>query len=214
MYTGEEKLLFNGNDLPYTVVNVWQVKLSQLLLNVTRGSFAEFLVLCALSEKMGDALQQCKTGMEAWDIDGPEIVLPNAVRRSRIEVKSAASVQIDTPDEKEPISLPTNRLVFSIRRAVDYAANSTEARRNNDLYVFAHYKAARKTDNILNLNLWDFYVYPTFLIEEDISLSEQKTISLRRLQMLGVEPHQFDTLCDAIINVLNQISTHYSIIEQ
>ena len=211
MYTGKEKLEFKGKELPFTIQNYWQINLSQLLLNVTRGGFAEYIVLCALSKVMGDALQQCKTGMEAWDIDGPEIILPGGTtRRSRIEVKSAASVQIDTPDEKEPISLPASHLTFSIRRAIDFSSNDTEAHHNNDLYVFAHYKATRKAENILDLDLWEFYVYPTYLIEENPSLAKQKTISVRRLQLLGVEPQRFDTLCDTIMNALEAISAHYA----
>ena len=209
MYSGFEKLQYKGKETPFTVLNFWQVNLSEILLNVTRGSFAEYIVLCALSEVLDDALTQSKNGMEAWDIDGPELNLPNGKRRSRIEVKSAASVQYDTPDAKEPISLPSNRLVFSIRKAVDYSTSDTEKHRNNDLYVFCHYKATRKSDNILDLDLWEFYVYPTYLIDESPSLSEQKTISVRRLQMLGVEPHGFETLCQAILDTQKQISDHY-----
>ncbi|MBQ7434173.1 MAG: hypothetical protein IJV51_00035 [Oscillospiraceae bacterium] len=209
MLTGSERLKYNGVDLPFSILNYWQLNLSVLLLNVNRGGFAEYLVSCALSEVMEDALIQVKTGMEAWDVDGPEIVLPDGIRSSRIEVKSTASVQIDTPDEKEPIALPANRLVFSIRKAVDYSGSVFEARRNNDLYVFAHYKATRKSDNILDLNLWDFYVYPTFMIDENPSLAKQKTLSIKRLQMLGVKSHGFETLCQAILETQKQISDHF-----
>lgn len=102
MMTGDERLLFKGKELPFTILNYWQLNLSVLLLNVTRGGFAEYLVLCALSKVMPDALTQVKNGMEEFDIDGPILELPGGKRRSRIEVKSTASVQLDTPDEKEP----------------------------------------------------------------------------------------------------------------
>lgn len=209
MLTGNERLKYNGIDLPFSILNYWQLNLSVLLLNVNRGGFAEYLVSCALSEVMEDALTQVKSGMEAWDIDGPKIMLPDGERHSRIEVKSTASVQINTPDDKEPITLPANRLVFSIRKAVDYDGSDFEARHNNDLYVFAHYKATRKSDDILDLSLWDFYVYPTFMIDENPSLAKQKSISVKRLQMLGVKPHGFDTLCQAILETQKQISDHY-----
>ena len=82
--------------------------------------------------------------------------------------------------------------------------------RNNDLYVFAHYKATRKSDNMLDLSFWDFYVYPTFKINENIdtSLSDQKTISLRRLQMIGVPCVSFSELYNQILKVLDEISQH------
>ena len=210
MYIGDEKLLFNGKKLPYSVIDYWRVNLSELLLNVTRGGFAEFLVLCALDDAGFNALTQSKTGMEAWDVDGPEITVNGFRRRSRIEVKSTASVQVDTPDEKEPISLQPNKLVFSIRPAIDFASSDQMPRRNNDLYVFAHYKAERKSDNILDLDFWDFYVYPTFKIEEDPVVSEQKTISVRRLQMLGISPCKFDKLYAEIRKCLDEIENRFS----
>lgn len=209
MLSGNEKLQYQGSELPFTVLNFWQVNLSELLLNVTRGSFAEYIVLCALSACMSDALSQSKTGMEAWDIDGPELDLPDGIRRSRIEVKSAASVQIDTPDEKEPICLPASRLNFSIHKAVNYESDDSEPHRNNDLYVFCLYKAARKSENILNLDLWEFYVLPTYVIDEDPVLEKQKTISLKKLQMLGVQAQSFGTLCDAILRTQSKITEHY-----
>lgn len=211
-YKGTERLLLNGKELPYSMLDFWSINLSEILLNMTRGSFAEFLVQCALTEGGFNALgdDAVKTGVEAYDIDGPEIMTPQGKRPSRIEVKSAASIQVDTPDEKEPLSLPASRLVFSIRPAIDWSSGSEEKKRNNDLYVFAHYKATRKSDNMLDLSFWDFYVYPTFKINENIdtSLSDQKTVSLRRLQMIGVPCVSFSDLYNQILKVLDEISQH------
>lgn len=153
-----------------------------------------------------------KNGVEAWDIDGPEIYTPDGLRMSRIEVKSAASVQIDTPDEKEPISCPPSRLVFSIRKAINWKGKDEIPRHNNDLYVFCHYTAQRKSDDMLDLKWWDFYVYPTFKIDEDTDtkLSDQKTISLRRLQMIGISKVSFAELYDEIMRCLDEISEHFN----
>lgn len=144
-FIGSEKLILDGKELPYSMVDFWSAKFSAILLNMNRGSFAEFLVLCAMAENGDHALwaETVKAGVEPYDIDGPEITTPHGKRKSRIEVKCAASVQLETPDEKEPISLPPSRLTFSIRKAIDWNADSREARRNSDLYVFAHYKAAQ-----------------------------------------------------------------------
>lgn len=208
MLTGDEHLTFNGEELPFTIQRFWQLNLSVLLLNVTRGSFAEYLVLCALSKYMRGAMEQVKSGMEPWDIDGPELVLPGETRPSRIEVKSTASVQIDTPDKNELISLPDQRLRFGIGKTT--AENDPEKKRRSDLYVFAHYKAQRKSDNILDLGFWEFYVLPTFRIDEDPVLSKQKTISVWRLKKLKLEPCDFDSLGQAILDAQERISKHFA----
>lgn len=213
-YRGSEKLILDGKELPYSMLDFWSAKFSAILLNMNRGSFAEFLVLCAMAEKGDQALwaETVKAGVEPYDIDGPDITTPHGTRKSRIEVKCTASVQLDTPDEKEPISLAPSRLTFSIRPAIDWNANSREARRNSDLYIFAHYKAARKSDNMLDLSFWDFYVYPTYRIDEntDTDLSKQSTISVRRLQMIGVPRVSFQELYQEILRVTAEVSAHYS----
>ena len=198
LYEGNETLVSNGNPLPYKMIDYWRINLSTILLNMTRGSFAEFLVICAMEEHGFHALEQVKNGVEAWDIDGPNIKTPDGERMSRIEVKSAASVQINTPDDKEPISLPASQLKFSIRQAIDWEHEELGRRWHSDIYVFCHYKATRKTDNMLDVGLWDFYVLPTRYIEEDPSLSKQKTISVYRLERIGVKPVSFEELYDAI----------------
>ncbi len=55
---------------------------------------------------------------------------------------------------------------------------------------------------MLDLKHWDFYVLSTARIEADPSLSKQKTISLYRLNKLGVPRCGFGELYDAIISEL------------
>lgn len=201
-WTGNEALILEGKDLPYTMIDYWRLNLSDILLNMNRGGFAEFIVQSAMDYSGFNALKQEKTGIEAWDVDGPAIKTADGTRLSKIEVKSAASVQIDTPDEKEPISLPDSRIVFSIKKAIDYNGPDEIPRRNNDLYVFCHYTATRKSDNMLDLKYWDFYVISTRKIENDEQLSKQSTISLYRLKKLGVPCVSFTSLYKAIIDEL------------
>ena len=210
LFTGNEKLHLGNKDYPYTMLQFWQTSLSEILLNMTRGSFAEFLVKCALDEGGLKTLRQSKTGIEPYDIEGPMILSPEGERASRIEVKSAASIQIDTPDEKEPLSLKDTQLKFSIKPAIDWEHAEKGAHRNNDLYVFCHYKAARKKDDMLDLTFWDFYVYPTYKIEDDKSLSKQKSFSVYRLKKLGVQPQTFETLYQEVMRTLKDISDHYA----
>lgn len=208
MFTGNERLILNGRELPYSMLDFWRVSLSEILFNMNRGSFAEFLVRCALMENGYDALSQYKTGVEAWDIDGPSIIGKDGNRRCRIEVKSTASVQYNTPDSKEPIRLDDTKLTFSIRPAIDWNHEERGKNRNNDLYIFAHYTAEYKASNMLDLRFWDFYVLPTFIIEEDKSLSAQKTISVYRLKKLGLSPACFPDLYAEIMSSIDAISVH------
>ncbi len=201
-WTGNESLELDGKKLPYTMIDYWRLNLSDILLNMNRGGFAEFIVQSAMSYHGFDALSQEMTGIEAYDVIGPDIITPAGTRQSRIEVKSAASVQIDTPDDKETISLPDTQLKFSIRKAIDWSAGDEIPRRNNDLYVFCHYTAQHKNDNMLDLHFWDFYVITTAKIEADPSLSKQNTISVYRLKKLGVPRIGFSELYDAIISEL------------
>ena len=217
LYSGNEMLSFNGKDLPepYGILQFWRVNFSELVLNVNRGIFAEYIVQCALDRGGFPCINNESTGMEPWDLSGPAIQMPDSVepRPSRIEVKSTASVQLNTKDEDEPVSLADTRLQFSIRKSINFESGSTEPHHNNDLYVFCHYKAKRKSDNILNMELWDFYVFPTYRIREDPSLSKQNTISVWRLNHIGVHAVDFGNLYSEIMKGLKDIESHYSAIE-
>lgn len=210
LYSGSEMLSYKGESLPYGILQFWKLNLSELILNVTRGSFAEYIVQCALDLGGYPCIDQMKSGMEPWDLDGPPLTIKGEKRTCRIEVKSAASVQLSTKDSDEPITLGPTRLTFGISRKRDWDSDDPEPHHNNDLYVFCHYKATRKSDDILNLDLWDFYVLPTYIIREDKTLTKQKTISVWRLQELGVQAIQFGGLYDEICSVIADVESHYS----
>lgn len=203
LYNGEEKIKSKGKVLPYSMLQFWQLSLSDILFNMNRGTFAEFIVRCALIEGGFNPPDISNGSIRAWDITGPDI--PSASHPARIEVKSTASIQSDTPDEKEPLSLPDSRLVFGIQRAIDWEHPEKGKHRNNDLYVFCHYKAVRKSQDILDMDLWDFYVYPTYMIEKDDLLKEKNSISLYRLKKLGAKPVSFDGLYEEIMEKIAAI---------
>lgn len=206
-YEGDDHLKLNGKELQFTMMQFWQMKLSTITETMTRGSFAEFLVACALAKYSGiDAFHQNKIGTEAWDLDGPKIVTDGGeCRQSKIEVKTTASVNIKTPDEKEPVSLKPTRLTFSIREAMDWDHPELGKRRHSDIYVFCHYKATRKEDDPLDLELWDFYVMATWRINADENLKKQGSISVWKLQSMGFQPVAFEGLYDAIADELKTV---------
>ena len=49
-FTGSEHLHLGGSELPYDMLRFWQLSLSDILLNMNRGTFAEYIVRCALSD--------------------------------------------------------------------------------------------------------------------------------------------------------------------
>lgn len=171
---------------------------------MTRGTFAEFLVQCALHSGGFDALSQVTTGIEAYDFDGPDIFDGKGRRSSRIEVQSTTSLQLNSPETVE--ALPDAELKFSIKKARDWSSEDPTPHRNNDLYVFCHFTALSKDDNMLDMKFWDFYVLTTFRIEEDKSLSRQKNISVWRLKKLGIPKQSFDTLYEEVMRVVEEIS--------
>ena len=205
-FRGSEQLELNGKKLNFRIIQFWRMKLSSIQETMTRGSFAEFLVACALNEHGIPALEpDNKVGTDAWDIDGPEIEAAGKKRLSRIEVKSTANVHINTPDEKEPVSLLPSQLKFSIRKAIDWNHEKLGSRRHSDVYVFCCYKATRKEQNMLDLGLWEFFVLPTWRIDEDKFLQERNYVSVYRLQEMGVQPVGFEQLYDAITEALKTV---------
>ena len=168
-FTGSEHLHLGGSELPYDMLRFWQLSLSDILLNMNRGTFAEYIVRCALS-------------------DG-----------------GFASIQSTTPDSAEPLTLPDSKIIFGIQPAIDWNSEDHTARRNNDLYVFCHYTATRKMDDMLDLTFWDFYILPSSVIENEAVLVNQKTISLYRLEKIGLKSHSFIELYDEIMSAISKI---------
>lgn len=203
-YEGFEHLHIGDRTLPYNMLKFWQLSMSDILFNMNRGTFAEYIVRCALVENGFNAFDQENGTTRPFDVTGP--IIPGLNRPSRIEVKSTASIQRNTPDKLEPYILPDTRLLFGIQPAIDWDSSDKKPKRNNDLYVFCHYKASRKTDDILDLNLWEFYVLPTFRIEEDYILTKQKTISIYRLKKMGLKHGSFDNLYENILHCIMLIS--------
>jgi hypothetical protein len=203
MYNGDEKLINNGEYLPYTMLNFWQWCMSNIRFSLTRGTFAEFIVRCALDKGGIHTHPEMGTGIEEYDLDGP--VIPSTGHPARIEVKSASFLNSETGHI-------SNRVSFSIAPAKvlednDYKQNSPQ-QRNNDIYVFTLYTATDNSQNILDLYWWQFYVLPTYKIESDEKLRKQKTISLKSIKKL-CNPISFDLLCDSIIEACSSIPSEY-----
>ena len=202
MYDGTEKLISDGKYLDVTMLDFWRWGYSNLLHNMQRGTLAEFIVKSAL-----DSIPICKesnrtigTSIDPFDVNGPTIKALG--RQARIEVKSAAKVQLW--DIRHP-----DRLSFSIaaHRAPDENGeyfDDTVPTRNNDIYVFAVYTATDRRSNILDLSWWEFYVAPTYRIDQ--LYGDQKTVILSRIQE-SFQPCRYADLLQSIVDICDNYET-------
>ena len=59
------------------------------------------------------------------------------------------------------------------------------------------------------MNNWDFYVYPTYKIDDvENGISDQKTVSVKRLEMIGLKPISFESLGAAIKQTIGEIENN------
>ncbi len=168
--TGNEEFTLHGTGVEITVSDFWSWAYSDLLNNTYRGVLAEFLVFSALSSTpLPDS--QMRADWLPYDVTSPS--------GRRIEVKSAAYLQSWT---KEYYS----QIIFDIAPKYGWTPEegyAPESKRNSDLYVFCVYTALTRDKSLLDLDLWDFYVLPTSVLNEKVP--EQKKIGLQSLLKLG-----------------------------
>lgn len=165
---GNEQLTFIEKDIGYSLLEFWQWSASDILSNATRGRFAEFIV----GTSVGINPKRLRDEWDAFDIKTDDGI--------KIEVKSASYIQSWSQKHFSTIS-------FSIRKAKYWDANDGmlkgEAKRHADLYVFCLLKT--KDQNIidpLKLEQWEFYVLPTYRLDNYTRSQTSITInSLRKL---------------------------------
>lgn len=165
---GNEHLTFNEKSVGYSLLEFWQWSVSDILSNATRGRFAEFIVGTAI--KMNP-----KKLRDEWDAF--DVKTDNGIK---IEVKSAAYIQSWSQKKFSTIS-------FSIKKAkhwdADNGMSKGEPKRHADLYVFCLLKTKdQKIIDPLKMEQWDFYVLPTYKL--DNYKRSQTSITLSSLQKL------------------------------
>lgn len=187
MYKGSEHFSVNDNELEMTLNDFWRWAYSDLHNNIQRSILAEYIVASSL----GISVRKRETWNNPYDLTYNNI---------RIEVKSAAYVQ--SWDAKHP-----DHITFRIAPARvpdetgDYKLNAP-LQRNSDVYVFCIYKAMTKDESPLNLDLWEFYVLPTKILDE--KKPTQKTItlpSLMQLEPLWCDYYGIEEAINTLMNV-------------
>lgn len=184
---GNECLTNNGQKTEYKLLDFWRWSVSDILSNATRGRFAEFIVGTAV----GLNPENLRDEWDAYDLTPDEGI--------KIEVKSAAYIQSWSQKNFSTIS-------FSIKpaRYWDAATNMQrgDPKRHADIYVFCHLKHKDQTTiDPLKMEQWDFYVLPTF--ELNNYKRSQSSITLNSLKKL-TEPVIYSRLKGKIIAAHNK----------
>ncbi len=180
MYDGSEQLTFKDKELGSSVLDFWSWAYSDLIRNVNRGAFAEFIVLEAMNNQSGITPPRTnfRVSMDAYDLLSPDGI--------RVEVKSSAYIQAWESEHPARISFriaPAKSLDVS----GNYSADSQYCR-HSDVYVFCVWTAMSREQNILDLSLWDFYVIATKILDQKVP--NQKTITFQSL--LSLQPRKVD----------------------
>lgn len=166
--SGEEKITDKGEKTEYNLLDFWSWSVSDILSNATRGRFAEFIIGTAV----GLDPRNLRDEWDAYDLK-----TDNGIK---IEVKSAAYIQSWSQKKISTIS-------FSIKRPKyrDFESNLVDEKpkRPADIYVFCHLKHLdQATIDPLKMEQWDFYVLPSFTLDNYERSQSSITInSLKRL---------------------------------
>lgn len=185
--TGEEQLTLNNKSIGYNLIDFWRWSVSDILSNATRGKFAEFIVGTAINLDINNLRDE----WDAYDLITNEGV--------KIEIKSSAYIQSWNQTK-------FSNITFSIKPAKFWNADDNmskdEAKRHADIYVFCLLKhKEQETINPLYLEQWEFYVLPTYKL--DNYNRSQCSITLNSLQKM-TNSVDYDTLGKEIKMVSKQ----------
>lgn len=166
-YIGNESFMIGGRPISITMNDYWRWAYSDLANSLNRSVLAKFIVSSSIGASRINALQQY------------DLLSSNGYKLS---VRSAAYILSDDGDHPDQVSFqiaPSRTIDTSGIQRLD-----APLRRSSDAYVFCLYKAMEKDESPLDLDLWEFYILSTSILEEKKPF--QKTITLPSL--LKLEP--------------------------
>lgn len=165
--TGAEKFHRNGFEEEFSVLDFWRWSTSDLVINITRGIVAEFIVAQALGAK-----EQVRIEWAPFDITTPEGI--------SVEVKSASYFQSWDQDKLSTIQFNYEKTTPLDEENGGYRG---EIRHAAKVYVFALLKEKDDKSKVdpLNLEQWTFYVVPTKSLEN--RKRSQQSITLHSLEV-------------------------------
>ncbi|MBN2223810.1 MAG: hypothetical protein JW765_03950 [Deltaproteobacteria bacterium] len=150
-----------------TIGDFWSWAYSDVLSNINRSVFAEFIVGTCLG-----VIDKPRVEWDAYDLRYGD---------KNIEVKASAYIQSWNHESSSQIR-------FDISKKIPwYAETNTyekEPRRSADCYVFCLYKGRDPNkESMLNLGNWVFYVIATARIDRE--LGAQKSVGLSTIETMS-----------------------------
>lgn len=183
MHNPTEHFIINNQESPLTMTDFWSWAYSDLTNNIYRSVLAEYIVSTAIN-----AVQPYRVMWQPYDL--------LTESGARIEVKSAAYVQ--SWECRHPDHISFRIAPAQMPDPNDGYSDDAPKQRNCDIYVFCIYTALTASESPLNLDLWDFYVLPTEILDQEIPT--QKTISLPSLLRFAPVKCQYGELKATIDN--------------
>lgn len=186
--TGSEQFK-NVGDKKFSVLEFWRYGFSNLNSNVLRGALAEFIVENALR------------GNEQIDVRNPwgdsDVIAPDG---KKIEVKCCSYIQDWDQNDFSKIlwsGLKAKTLYWS-SAVSDFPRSPADYK--SDIYALALFKHQdHSTLDILDMSQWCFWVLTKERIKE--ITKNGNSVSLIRLEKLGIKPVQFLELSRVIHNL-------------
>lgn len=179
---GAEHFSANGKEIDLTMADFWKWAYSDLSNSLQRSRLSEYIVASAMNSA---GIQSSRS-----DFFGKPYDLLTEDGFS-ITVKSAAYIQSLDAERPDCVS-------FSI--SPNPAGNKDK--RGSDIYIFCLYKGMAERESPLNLDLWEFYILRSSVLDE--KKPTQKTItlpSLMRLEPLWCDYHGIGDAIQTVMNV-------------
>lgn len=170
-YIGNEPFLVGGKPISITLNDYWRWAYSDLADSRNRSVMAKFIVASSIGAAHSDTSGSARMQYSLLSPDG-----------YRLEIQSAAYVQ--SRDTEHPDHVSFQIAPSMMPDSSGKPKPDTPLHRKSDAYIFCIYKAMEKDESPLDLDLWEFYVLPTSVLDEIKPV--QKTITLPSL--IKLEP--------------------------
>ena len=190
--SGDEEFTLNGVSQKFKLIDFWRFQFPNIY--DLQSKIAEFLVAKALGQRDAHNIDY----WTLYDIDYQNL---------RIEVKETSYYHSWSGD-----NVFSEQRTFGITKAnSSYQANTehpgeeheNKYERQNDIYVFCLNTGTTRADSYpLELANWEFYVVPTFVINENCG--DNKSITLNRVRTLTAcvgYPELKDAIDEAVAKV-------------
>jgi hypothetical protein len=182
--TGNEAFKHQGKNQNFKLNDFWSWSTSDLVINVTRGLVAEFIVAQALNAADG-----VRIAWAPFDLRTPK---PQGIK---VEVKSAAYLQSWSQDDFSTIKFDIEKTTPLDNKRGGYRGKQ---RRAAKVYVFALLAESNKSKvDPLKLDQWEFYVVPTATLndrkrsQQSITLNSLKTekdeLKVQKVDFFGLK---------------------------